>query len=104
MVPVQGGRTPRADESAPTSYGSRADESAGTHGRWAAPTKRTDDRPFVGPNSFGRGVTAATIAAMEFQVTARCGAARRGTPTLAHGTVETPVFMPVGTYGTANTM
>ena len=26
--------------------------------------------------------------------------ARRGRLTLAHGTVETPVFMPVGTYGT----
>ena len=28
------------------------------------------------------------------------GHARRGRLTLAHGTVETPVFMPVGTYGT----
>jgi len=41
---------------------------------------------------------------MEFQVTARCGTARRGTLTLAHGTVETPVFMPVGTYGTVKAM
>ena len=41
---------------------------------------------------------------MEFQVTARCGAARRGVLTLAHGTVETPVFMPVGTYGTVKAM
>ena len=30
---------------------------------------------------------------MEFQVSARCGAARRGTITLTHGVVETPVFM-----------
>ena len=28
------------------------------------------------------------------------GAARRGRLTLSHGVVETPVFMPVGTYGT----
>ena len=28
------------------------------------------------------------------------GKARRGTVTLNHGTIETPVFMPVGTYGT----
>ena len=28
------------------------------------------------------------------------GAARRGRLALNHGVVETPVFMPVGTYGT----
>ena len=32
------------------------------------------------------------------------GAARRGRLTLAHGTVETPAFMPVGTYGTVKAM
>ncbi|MDO8262560.1 MAG: tRNA guanosine(34) transglycosylase Tgt [Gallionella sp.] len=32
------------------------------------------------------------------------GPARRGTLTLAHGTVETPAFMPVGTYGTVKAM
>jgi queuine tRNA-ribosyltransferase len=36
---------------------------------------------------------------MAFEVLARCGAARRARLTLAHGSVETPVFMPVGTYG-----
>jgi queuine tRNA-ribosyltransferase len=41
---------------------------------------------------------------MEFKVTAADGAARRGSLTLAHGTVETPVFMPVGTYGTVKAM
>jgi queuine tRNA-ribosyltransferase len=41
---------------------------------------------------------------MEFSVTAQCGAARCGLLTLAHGTVETPVFMPVGTYGTVKAM
>jgi queuine tRNA-ribosyltransferase len=41
---------------------------------------------------------------MQFQVIGRCGAARRGRVTLAHGTVETPVFMPVGTYGTVKAM
>jgi len=41
---------------------------------------------------------------MEFQVSARCGAARRGRITLTHGVVETPVFMPVGTYGTVKAM
>jgi queuine tRNA-ribosyltransferase len=35
-----------------------------------------------------------------FAVTARDGAARRGTLRLAHGTVETPAFMPVGTAAT----
>ena len=41
---------------------------------------------------------------MQFEISARCGAARRGRLTLAHGTVETPVFMPVGTYGTVKAM
>ena len=36
---------------------------------------------------------------MKYQLLATDGAARRGRLTLAHGTVETPVFMPVGTYG-----
>jgi queuine tRNA-ribosyltransferase len=35
-----------------------------------------------------------------FALLAREGAARRGTLTLAHGTVETPAFMPVGTAAT----
>ena len=41
---------------------------------------------------------------IDFKVTATDGAARRGTLTLAHGTVETPAFMPVGTYGTVKAM
>jgi queuine tRNA-ribosyltransferase len=41
---------------------------------------------------------------MEFSVTARCGEARCGRLTLAHGVVETPAFMPVGTYGTVKAM
>jgi queuine tRNA-ribosyltransferase len=41
---------------------------------------------------------------MEFEVTARCGAARRGRLTVAHGVVETPAFMPVGTYGAVKTV
>ena len=41
---------------------------------------------------------------MKFQLHATDQAARRGTLTLAHGTVETPVFMPVGTYGAVKSM
>jgi queuine tRNA-ribosyltransferase len=41
---------------------------------------------------------------MQFKVLAEDGAARRGRLTLAHGNVETPVFMPVGTYGTVKAM
>jgi queuine tRNA-ribosyltransferase len=41
---------------------------------------------------------------MEFSLAATDGAARRGRLTLAHGIVETPVFMPVGTYGTVKAM
>ncbi len=36
---------------------------------------------------------------MKFTVSATDGAARAGTLELARGVVETPVFMPVGTYG-----
>ncbi|HEX2540676.1 MAG TPA: tRNA guanosine(34) transglycosylase Tgt [Caldimonas sp.] len=36
---------------------------------------------------------------LSFDVLTRSGAARRGRLTLNHGAVETPVFMPVGTYG-----
>jgi len=37
---------------------------------------------------------------VRYELLATDGAARRGRLTLAHGTVETPAFMPVGTYGT----
>ena len=37
--------------------------------------------------------------AMQFELLAADGEARAGRLTLAHGAVETPAFMPVGTYG-----
>jgi queuine tRNA-ribosyltransferase len=39
-----------------------------------------------------------------FTVQARDGAARLGSLVTAHGVVETPAFMPVGTYGTVKAM
>ena len=41
---------------------------------------------------------------MKFEVSHRDGAARRGMLELAHGRVDTPVFMPVGTYGSVKAM
>jgi queuine tRNA-ribosyltransferase len=41
---------------------------------------------------------------MRFAVSHRDGAARRGRLELAHGSVDTPAFMPVGTYGTVKAM
>ena len=41
---------------------------------------------------------------MQFELLKTDGAARRGTLTLAHGQIQTPVFMPVGTYGTVKAM
>ena len=41
---------------------------------------------------------------MKFTVTHRDGEARRGELELAHGRVQTPAFMPVGTYGTVKAM
>jgi queuine tRNA-ribosyltransferase len=41
---------------------------------------------------------------MQFTVSATDGTARRGRLEFARGTVETPVFMPVGTYGSVKAM
>ncbi|MCP5246029.1 MAG: tRNA guanosine(34) transglycosylase Tgt [Burkholderiales bacterium] len=41
---------------------------------------------------------------MKFELHCSDQAARRGTLTLAHGQVETPAFMPVGTYGAVKGM
>jgi queuine tRNA-ribosyltransferase len=41
---------------------------------------------------------------LTFKVLNTDGQARRGTLTLNHGVIQTPVFMPVGTYGTVKAM
>ncbi len=41
---------------------------------------------------------------MNFKLLKTDGKARRGRLTLNHGVVETPIFMPVGTYGTVKAM
>ena len=41
---------------------------------------------------------------MKFDLLTSSGSARRGRLTFERGTVETPVFMPVGTYGTVKAM
>jgi queuine tRNA-ribosyltransferase len=41
---------------------------------------------------------------MQFNLLTQDGQARRAQLALPHGTVETPVFMPVGTYGTVKAM
>ena len=41
---------------------------------------------------------------MKFSLTRTDGAARRGILELVHGRVDTPAFMPVGTYGTVKAM
>jgi len=41
---------------------------------------------------------------MQFELLTTDGAARRGRMTFARGTVETPAFMPVGTYGSVKAM
>ncbi|MGN1209719.1 MAG: tRNA guanosine(34) transglycosylase Tgt [Duodenibacillus sp.] len=42
--------------------------------------------------------------ALTFELLKTEGQARRGRMTLNHGVVETPIFMPVGTYGTVKAM
>jgi queuine tRNA-ribosyltransferase len=44
------------------------------------------------------------ICAMQFEVSATDGKARRGELSFPRGTVQTPAFMPVGTYGTVKGM
>ena len=41
---------------------------------------------------------------MEFKVSEQDGLARLGQLKFARGTVDTPAFMPVGTYGTVKAM
>jgi queuine tRNA-ribosyltransferase len=41
---------------------------------------------------------------MHFEVSARDGSARAGRVSTAHGSFDTPAFMPVGTYGTVKAM
>jgi len=43
-------------------------------------------------------------ASFDFAVLERAGAARRGRLTTAHGAIDTPAFMPVGTAGTVKAM
>jgi queuine tRNA-ribosyltransferase len=45
-----------------------------------------------------------TLSTMQFTLHKHDGAARRGTVSLAHGEVQTPAFMPVGTYGSVKTL
>ncbi len=45
-----------------------------------------------------------TCTTFSWTVDAQDGAARAGTMSLTHGTVQTPVFMPVGTQGTVKAM
>ena len=49
-------------------------------------------------------MSSAANRAMRFELATRDGAARRGRLTFARGSIETPTFMPVGTYGTVKAM
>ncbi|MGA7296884.1 MAG: tRNA guanosine(34) transglycosylase Tgt [Rhodanobacteraceae bacterium] len=44
------------------------------------------------------------MSSMSFQISARDGVARRGRLALPRGSIQTPAFMPVGTYGTVKAM
>jgi len=41
---------------------------------------------------------------MKFDIQSKAGAARRGTLKFRRGTIETPAFMPVGTYGSVKSV
>ena len=44
------------------------------------------------------------MSALSFKLKTTSGKARRGEITTAHGVIQTPIFMPVGTYGTVTGM
>jgi queuine tRNA-ribosyltransferase len=56
------------------------------------------------PACWSTGKASRPVAEFGFTLLARDGKARRGRVTTAHGTVETPAFMPVGTAGTVKGM
>src|SRR5262252_2860736 len=59
------------------------------------------ERPMA---SWANRLNARAEAAMRFELLGRDGAARRGRVTFARGAIETPAFMPVGTYGSVKAM
>src|SRR5207302_3706085 len=61
-------------------------------------------RPAAVSVLFLRGRDGDPVSAFDFEVVATCGPARAGRLTLPHGSVETPVFMPVGTQGTVRAL
>jgi queuine tRNA-ribosyltransferase len=55
-------------------------------------------------SSCGDGAPGSNLGPMRFELLAQDGAARRGRLEFPRGAVETPAFMPVGTYGTVKAM
>src|SRR5690242_21135282 len=68
------------------------------------PPPRTSPLPAGGEGAEARRCDNRPMTPMTFELLARDGAARRGRLTFARGTVETPAFMPVGTYGSVKAM
>src|SRR5258708_7488881 len=61
-------------------------------------------RPKAIPLLFLRRLLFVAALSLSFELHGSDGLARRGRITTAHGTVETPAFMPVGTAGTVKAM
>jgi queuine tRNA-ribosyltransferase len=66
--------------------------------------ERTLTRRSRHPLPQGEEISFGTLAAMQFDLLSIDNAARRGRLTLPRGTIETPCFMPVGTYGSVKAM
>src|SRR5438552_17257997 len=63
----------------------------------------TDALP-ISLRGFVRRRHADRVTPLKFEILATDGAARRGRLTTAHGVVDTPVFMPVGTQATVKAL
>src|SRR6266852_1009201 len=86
----------RTQPPAPGDHGSRRWVGGRTGSRTEPP--RTQNSPPADRAGLADTVT------VKFEVLATDGAARRGRLTTAHGVVETPAFMPVGTRGTVKAL
>ncbi len=64
----------------------------------------SDPGPDHAPGSHAEGASTAPGSVKRFTLHAQVGRARRGTLELKHGSVETPVFMPVGTVGAVKSL
>src|SRR5262249_33509398 len=106
-LPLQGGG-PAADEFPPAAlhplYAGVRLRRHRSHARGLCPCDRAPLSILFLRRRLLVGTRAADMSAFEFKVSATDSAARRGQLVPAHGVIDTPAFMPVGTAATVKAM